>query len=88
MSERLPEKIKDIQNNWKTSRFALGGVLGLLAGLASAYLYTRSAEENNSGRPPARISTGDIFRLVLSAVGLVRLISDMGADRQDRSNKR
>lgn len=73
-------------DNWKVSTYVAGGALGLLAGLLSAYLYARSAEENQKGGRPGRISTGDIFKLGLAAISLIRLISDLGAKKSDSRN--
>jgi hypothetical protein len=71
-------------NNWKTTTYALGGAIGLFLGLGAAYLYTRAAVENNDGKPPSRIATADAFRLSLSAIALLRQISDLAIDRARR----
>ncbi len=66
------------EHNWKRPIYLLGGALGLIGGLLSAYLYTRTAEENSGNKPPAKIATGDAFKLGMSAMTLLRPISDLG----------
>jgi hypothetical protein len=66
------------ENNWKTPVYILGGALGLVAGLISAYLYARTADESNAGAPPGRIRTGEAFRISLAALSLLRQISELG----------
>lgn len=69
------------EKDWKKPVYFVGGVIGLLAGLISAHLYARTAEENNQGEQPARISNADAFKLILAAVALVRQISDLAVRR-------
>jgi hypothetical protein len=71
--------------NWKTVTYALGAVLGLVMGLAAAHLYTRAAEENGEAGVPARIETGDAFKIGLAALALIRQISALGAKKPEDS---
>lgn len=64
--------------SWKTRAYLIGAALGLLLGLASAYLYIRAAGENASKSEPGRIRTGDAMKLTLAILGLVRQIADLG----------
>jgi hypothetical protein len=65
--------------DWRTRTFVLGGVVGAVLGLLSAYLYVRTAEEEHGeGQPPATPQTGDALRLGLSVLGIVRTITEWG----------
>jgi hypothetical protein len=71
-------------NNWKTTTLLTGGVVGLVAGLAAAYMYVRTAEENNTEGVPTKLETSDVFQLGLAAVALVRQISDLAVRPTDK----
>ena len=73
------------EGSWKTITYALGAAVGLVMGLAAAHLYTRAAEENGEAGVPARIDTGDAFKIGLAAVALIRQISALGAKRPEDS---
>ena len=71
-------EIQTANNTWKT-KFLLGGaLLGACAGLATAYLLTRTADERGSG--PPSVSTGDALKAFLGIVGVVRGIAALGDD--------
>jgi hypothetical protein len=66
-------------DNWKAPAYITGGILGLIFGVLTAHFYARTVEESTpSGDPPNKITTGDIFKLGLTAVGLMRSVSDLG----------
>lgn len=66
-------------SNWKTPVYILGALLGAAIGIMSAYLYARSVDENQPNHaPPGTPATGDIFKLALSVLALVRSVSDLG----------
>ncbi len=71
-------------NNWKTATLLAGGALGLVTGLAAAFLYVRTAEENNTEGAPVKIETADAFKLGLATVALVRQISDLAVRPQPK----
>lgn len=64
-----------------SSTYLVGGALGMLLGVLTAYLYRRTAKENNGGSAPRPISTGELFRLALAAVALIRQISDLAVNK-------
>jgi hypothetical protein len=64
--------------DWRTRIFVLGGVVGAVLGLVSAYLYVRSAEEEHGGSAPATPGTRDALRLGASVLGIVRTITEWG----------
>ena len=71
------------ENNWKSITYLIGAALGLVMGLTAAHLYTRAAEENGEAGLPARIETGDAFKIGLAAVTLIRQISALGAKKPE-----
>jgi hypothetical protein len=75
MTDDLPVRS---EANWKTQTYALGGIAGVIMGLLAAYFYARASEENGSG--PSRIKTMDALKLAVSLLGVVRQITDLGAD--------
>ncbi len=66
--------------NWKSQVYMIGAAIGALFGLASAYMYTRAAEEDvgRNGGKPNRASTGEVIGLGLAALAMVRQITEMG----------
>jgi hypothetical protein len=83
MIEQVEEQINE---NWRTSFFIGGTVIGALIGLATAYLMVRSAEERD-GRPP-KITTADAVRIGVSTIGLVRGITVLGDNPPAKKGKR
>ena len=66
-------------SNWKTPVYIIGAIIGTVVGLMSAYLYARSVDETQPNHlPPGTPGTGDIFKLALSVIALVRSVSDLG----------
>lgn len=74
------------QSNWKTQVYVMGAALGTLFGLVSAYLYARAADEDATrrGGKPERIPTGQLIGLVLTALGIIRQISELGKPNKKR----
>lgn len=65
---------------WRPRVFLLGGLLGALLGLLSAYLYVRAAEERYGGaKPPEAPDTGDAVRLGTALLGIIRTIAEWGS---------
>ncbi len=62
-----------------------GGAIGALLGLLSSYLYTRAAAENDTaeGGAPKPISTGQLLGVLLTILGLVRQIAELGKPKKD-----
>lgn len=65
------------QTDWKTKSYLTGIIAGATFGLLSAYLYTRSAEEEGSDKPNP-IGTMQLIGLILSALSLIRQIAESG----------
>ncbi len=63
-------------NNWKTQFLLMGTAVGAVIGLGTAYLLTRTAEENAGG--PPRITTTDALKAGVSVIGVVRGIASLG----------
>jgi hypothetical protein len=78
VAEQLPTIPQ--QADWKPRTYFLGAALGTLAGFLAAYLYARAAEDEAGGRgnKPARIGTGEMLGLVLTGLGLIRQVSELG----------
>jgi hypothetical protein len=72
--------------NWKTRAYLMGTAVGTLFGIASAYLYTRAAEEDilDGGNPKRQIQTGDLLGLGLAALAIIRQISELGRSPQGK----
>jgi hypothetical protein len=63
------------QMNWKTRVMILGGVLGLLSGLAAAYLMVQKAERENT-EPQLNAKEG--VKLGVLLFGLLREVAQLG----------
>ena len=68
------------EENWRTRVFAVGGLIGEILGLISAYLYVRAADQKYGGeQPPEAPQTGDAVRLGMSLLGIIRTITEWGS---------
>lgn len=83
--EQPPSELTQAQENWKSRLYMSGLMLGALLGLLSAYLFARSAEENEGGKPEP-IATGTLIGLLLSVMSLVRQIAETG--KPNKPNKK
>lgn len=63
------------QMNWKTRVMILGGLLGLLSGLAAAYLMVQRAERENT-EPQLNAKEG--VKLGVLLFGLLREVAQLG----------
>ncbi|MEQ8677620.1 MAG: hypothetical protein RLP44_13515 [Aggregatilineales bacterium] len=70
--------------SWKNQNYLKGTVLGLVAGVVGAYLYNRAAEEDadRNGGKPAPVQTGQLIALGLTALGLLRQITELGKPKK------
>ncbi|MCA9950758.1 MAG: hypothetical protein KDE48_14005 [Anaerolineales bacterium] len=62
--------------NWKTKTLIVGTVVGAGVGLGTAFLLTRSSE-NQRGGPP-EISAIDLLKVAVAVIGVVRGIAALG----------
>ena len=67
------------QSSWRTQAYVIGAAIGSILGLASAYMYTRAAEEDAEriGRPK-RVQTGDLLGLGLALLAIIRQVAELG----------
>lgn len=72
--------VSNADDNWKVKALVIGTAVGALLGLASAYLLTRTADEFD-GQPP-HVSTGDIIKVGVAAIGLIRGIASLGEGKR------
>jgi len=74
------------------TRILLMGLgLGAVVGLVSSYLYTRTASENQNadGGKAKSVSTGQLLGIMLTILGLVRQIADLGKPpKSGKTNKK
>jgi hypothetical protein len=66
-------------DNWESRVLIIGGIIGLLGGLLSAYLLNRTSREVRGG--PPHISSSDALKLSITAIGFVRAIVGLGDHR-------
>ena len=73
-------------SSWKTKVYLLCAALGTFAGVVSAYLYTRAAEEDvqTGGKLNRQIQTGDLLGLGLAGLAILRQIAELGKTPQGR----
>lgn len=61
--------------DWKTLTFITGGAIGLITGLAAAYLIIKQREETGA---QLKLTSGEGAKIGLGIVTLLKLISDGG----------
>jgi hypothetical protein len=61
------------KSNWKTSVFIIGGLAGLITGLAAAFLFVRDREQLNGDH---KISSGQGVKIGMGVVSLLRMITE------------
>ena len=83
MFNRENEDMKKVR--WQTKLYVMGTAFGAMFGLLSAYLFAREAEvaaDDTDELPKVPAST--LLGLALSAITLIRQISDMGRKKEDK----
>lgn len=63
------------ENKWKTTILLVSGGIGLLSGLAAAYLIIKKQEESGNS---LKLTSGDGARIGMGIVTLLKMISDSG----------
>jgi hypothetical protein len=63
---------------WKTKALLMGGVLGALLGVGTAYLLVQRAEREGE---PLSIGTGEGIRLGMLVMGMLRQVAQIGDKR-------
>lgn len=63
------------ENRWKTTIFLVSGGIGLLSGLAAAYLIIKKQEESGN---TLKLSSGEGARIGMGIVALLKMIADSG----------
>ncbi|MDQ7027712.1 MAG: hypothetical protein Q9P44_19390 [Anaerolineae bacterium] len=64
--------------SWKTQTYMLGAFLGAAIGFLSAYFFAQEAEENTENDECPKVPPSTMLGLALSAISLVRQISEVG----------
>jgi len=65
-------------SNWKTLVLVIGGVAGLLTGLAAAFILIKKREASDG---QLSINSGEGFKIGMGIVGLLKQISESGKGR-------
>jgi gas vesicle protein len=68
--------------NWKTQTLIIGTVVGAITGAVSALLLVRHAEETQT---TPQITANDGVKIGMGAMGLVRMIGDLGKNKSIKS---
>ncbi len=90
MNSLQSDKMQQTASERKTRVIIVGAGLGALLGLISSYLYTRAAVENvdDEAGDANSISTGQMLAVLLTVVGLVRQIAELGKPKEDKKSRK
>lgn len=70
----------DQEQDWRPRVLLIGGVVGALLGLLSAYLFIRANDENEGPEAgPPRPGTGEAFKLGAALLTIIRTVAEWGA---------
>jgi gas vesicle protein len=64
--------------NWKTQTILIGTVVGAVTGALAGLLLIKRAEQNQQA---PNITASDSVKIGMGAMGLVRMISDLGTKK-------
>jgi hypothetical protein len=73
--------------NWKTRVTLIGGVLGLVIGLASSMLYIHTVQSEQGDRENVKlpkVNTSDALPILITIIGLARTIAGLGTLHDDK----
>jgi nitrate reductase gamma subunit len=68
------------KDNWKMMVFVIGGIAGVVTGLAAAFMFIQRTEMH-AARP--KLTAGDGVRVGMGVLGVLSLIAELGS----RGNK-
>ncbi len=72
-------EIVPASSGWRTRTLMMGGMIGAVLGLLSAYLYLRAAEETHEpGEAPEGPQPRDAAKLGVALLAIVRTIAEWG----------
>lgn len=77
----MADRLNDIVpvDGWRTRALMVGGLVGAVLGLLSAYLYLRAADEaHGPGETPSGPKTGDAAKLGVALLAIVRTVAEWG----------
>jgi hypothetical protein len=63
------------KSNWKVVTLVIGGLIGLLSGLAGAYLVIRQQEKTGQ---PLKLTSGEGARIGMGILALLKQVSETG----------
>ena len=73
------QAIVPVTESWRTRTLMMGGIVGAVLGLLSAYLYLRAAEETHEpGESPGGPEPRDAAKLGVALLAIVRTIAEWG----------
>ncbi|MBN2387418.1 MAG: hypothetical protein JXB85_10385 [Anaerolineales bacterium] len=71
------EQDTDVDNSWKVKALVIGGLIGAVTGVGTAYLLSQRAEQKGER---LSIGTGRGVKLGVLLIGLLRQVLSLGED--------
>lgn len=69
-----------MNSNWRARTLLVGGIVGLITGLGTAYLIIQRSDEDEQ---PPNIGAGDGVRLGLLLLGLMRQVGELAGGNRE-----
>jgi hypothetical protein len=70
---------QESSSDWRPRIYLIGGLIGSILGVLSAYFYVQAADKKHGGDAPEAPGARDTVRLGMSLLSIIRTITEWGS---------
>ena len=70
---------QESDSDWRPQVYLIGGLIGSILGVLSAYFYVQAADKQHGGEAPEAPAARDTVRLGMSLLAIIRTITEWGS---------